>query len=196
MRIFVAGASGLIGVRLVPLLTSAGHVVAGMTRSPEKAGTLKELGAEPVVVDVYDAPALTEAVEKFAPEIVFHQLTDLPDNIEDLASAGPRNSRMRTEGTGNLLQAAKVANARVIAQSITWEQEAEQARQQTAEHERRIRQSNGVVIRYGQFYGPGTYYPQTPPERPRIHIDDAARLTLASLDVPQGVTMVIDDRAL
>ncbi len=196
MRIFVAGASGLIGVRLVPLLTSAGHVVAGMTRSPEKAGTLKELGAEPVVVDVYDAPALTEAVEKFAPEIVFHQLTDLPDNIEDLASAGPRNSRMRTEGTGNLLQAAKVANARVIAQSISWEQEAEQARQQTAEHERRIRQSNGVVIRYGQFYGPGTYYPQTPPERPRIHIDDAARLTLASLDVPQGVTMVIDDRAL
>ncbi len=196
MRIFVAGASGLIGVRLVPLLTGAGHVVAGMTRSPEKAGTLKELGAEPVVVDVYDAPALTEAVEKFAPEIVFHQLTDLPDNIEDLASAGPRNSRMRTEGTGNLLQAAKVANARVIAQSISWEQEAEQARQQTAEHERRIRQSNGVVIRYGQFYGPGTYYPQTPPERPRIHIDDAARLTLASLDVPQGVTMVIDDRAL
>lgn len=195
MRIFVAGASGLIGVRLVPLLTAAGHVVAGMTRSPEKAGTLEELGAEPVVVDVYDGPALTKAVQAFAPEIVFHQLTDLPDNLTELASAGPRNSRMRTEGTGNLLAAAQAANARVIAQSISWEQEAEPARAQTAEHERRVLRSDGVVIRYGQFYGPGTYYPQTPPDRPRIHIDDAARLTLASLDVPAGVTIVVDDRA-
>jgi len=196
MRIFVAGASGLIGVRLVPLLTGTGHVVAGMTRSPEKAGMLADLGAEPVVVDVYDAPALTEAVAKFAPDVVFHQLTDLPDNLAELASAGPRNSRMRTEGTGNLLKVARAANARVIAQSISWEQEAEPARAQTAEHERLILQSNGVVIRYGQFYGPGTYYPRTPPDRPRVHIDDAARLTLASLEAPAGVTMVIDDRAI
>lgn len=196
MRIFVAGATGLIGVRLVPLLTGAGHVVAGLTRSPEKAGMLKELGAEAVVVDVYDATALTEAVKTFAPHVVFHQLTDLPDNLADLASQRTRNDRMRTEGTSNLLQSARAANAKVIAQSISWELEAEGPRQRTAQHERRVLDSNGVVIRYGQFYGPGTYYPETPPDRPRIHIDDAARLTLASLDVPPGVTMVIDDRTL
>lgn len=98
MRIFVAGATGLIGVRLVPLLTGAGHVVAGLTRSPEKAGMLKELGAEAVVVDVYDATALTEAVKTFAPHVVFHQLTDLPDNLADLAGYVPRNARIRTEG--------------------------------------------------------------------------------------------------
>lgn len=196
MRIFVAGASGLIGVRLVPLLTGAGHVVAGTTRSPEKAAMLKELGAEPVVVDVYDARSLTSAVREFAPDLVFHQLTDLPDDLADLESSRQRNARMRTEGTGNLVRAAREANARVIAQSISWELADAEPRARTAEHERLVLESNGVVIRYGQFYGPGTYYPETPPDQPRIHIDDAARLTLASLDVPPGVTLVIDDRAL
>src|SRR5690242_14917451 len=72
MRIFMAGASGVIGIRLVPLLVNAGHVVAGMTRSPGKAGLLREAGADPVVCDVYDAAALTAAVQGFAPDVVFH----------------------------------------------------------------------------------------------------------------------------
>jgi uncharacterized protein YbjT (DUF2867 family) len=194
MRIFVAGASGLIGVRLVPLLVSAGHTVAGMTRSPGKAGMLAGLGAEPVVCDVYDAAGLVSSVGGFRPDVVIHQLTDLPDNAADLASAGAANRRIRIEGTGNLLRAA--GDARLIAQSISWEQATEQARAGTGEFERMVLTAGGVVIRYGQFWGPGTYYPAEPPATPRIHIDDAARLTLPALDAPPGSTLVVDDRAL
>jgi nucleoside-diphosphate-sugar epimerase len=196
MRIFVAGASGLIGVRLVPLLVSAGHVVAGVTRSPAKAGLLGELGAEPVICDVYDAAALTRAVAAFGPDVVFHQLTDLPDDAGDMPRFRERNDRMRGEGTRNLLAAAAAARVRrVIAQSISWEQPDEHARAVTAAHERAVLTAGGVVIRYGQLYGPGTFYPASPPPAPRIHVDEAARQTPASMDVPPGVTLVVDDRA-
>jgi uncharacterized protein YbjT (DUF2867 family) len=195
MRIFVAGASGLIGTRLVPLLVAAGHTVAGMTRSPGKADTLAGLGAEPVVCDVYDAAGLSAALAGFRPDVVIHQLTDLPDNAADFGpSATEANRRIRIEGTGNLLRAA--GDARMIAQSISWEQATEEARAGTGEFERMVLTAGGVVIRYGQFWGPGTYYPDEPPATPRIHIDDAARLTLPALDAPPGVTLVVDDRAL
>ena len=122
MRIFIAGATGVLGVRLIPLLSAAGHVVAGMTRSPGKADLLRGLGAEPVVCDVFDPDALTQALTAFGPEVVFHQLTDLPDDAAELASFSDRNDRMRNEGTRNLLAAAATARAgRVIAQSISWE---------------------------------------------------------------------------
>ncbi len=197
MRIFVAGASGLIGVRLVPLLVEAGHEVAGMTRSPEKAGLLRDLGAEPVICDVFDAEALAEAVAAYGPDSVFDQLTDLPDNVTDMASFGARNDRIRSEGTRNLLAAAVEAGAeQLIAQSIAWDQSDDARRAVTAAHERTVLEAGGVVIRYGQLWGPGTYYETAPPARPRIHLDDAARLTVLALEVPAGVTMVIDDRAL
>jgi uncharacterized protein YbjT (DUF2867 family) len=196
MRIFVAGASGLIGVRLVPLLVEAGHEVAGMTRSPEKAGLLRDLGAEPVICDVFDAEALAEAVAAYGPDSVFHQLTDLPDYVTDMASFGARNDRIRSEGTRNLLAAAVEAGAeQLIAQSIAWDQSDDARRAVTAAHEKTVLDAGGVVIRYGQLWGPGTYYETAPPARPRIHLDDAARLTLLALEVPAGVTMVIDDRA-
>lgn len=196
VRIFVAGASGLIGVRLVPLLVADGHAVAGMTRSPDKAGLLRELGAEPVVCDVFEAGALTRAVTGFAPDLVFHQLTDLPDDAADLSEFHERNDRMRTEGTRNLLAAAAAAGAdRVIAQSISWELRTDSRSSATAEHERAVLQAGGVVIRYGQFYGPGTFHETTPPQPPRIHVDDAARLTMPALGVPPGLTIVVDDRA-
>jgi nucleoside-diphosphate-sugar epimerase len=196
MRIFVAGASGLIGVRLVPLLVEAGHEVAGMTRSPEKAGLLRDLGAEPVICDVFDAEALAEAVAAYGPDSVFHQLTDLPDNVTDMASFGARNDRIRSEGTRNLLAAAVEAGAeQLIAQSIAWDQSDDARRAVTAAHEQTVLAAGGVVIRYGQLWGPGTYYETAPPARPRIHLDDAARLTVLALEVPAGVTMVIDDRA-
>ena len=196
MRIFVAGASGVIGARLVPLLVAEGHVVAGMTRSAGNAGLLAGLGAEPVVADVFDTEALTRAVVSFAPEVIFHQLTDLPDNAGEIAAYGDRNDRMRSEGTRNLLAAAAAARAaRVIAQSISWELPSASRRAVTAAHERAVLAANGVVIRYGQLYGPGTYYPGAPPEPPRIHVDDAARRTLPALVTPAGVTIVADDRA-
>jgi nucleoside-diphosphate-sugar epimerase len=196
MRIFVAGASGVIGARLVPLLVADGHVVAGMTRSASKTGLLAGLGAEPVVADVFDADALTQAVVSFAPEVVIHQLTDLPDKVGERTAFGDRNDRMRSEGTRNLLAAAAAAGAgRVIAQSISWELPSAARRAVTAAHERAVLEAGGVVVRYGQLYGPGTYYPGAPPDPPRIHVDDAARQSLPALTVPPGVTLVADDRA-
>jgi len=197
VRIFVAGATGVIGVRLVPLLVTGGHTVAGMTRSPGQAGLLRELGAEPVICDVFDLAALTRAVAAFGPEVVFHQLTDLPDAAADLGRFSDRNDRIRGEGTRNLLAAAATAKAqRVIVQSISWELPRENRRAITASHERAVLDAGGVVIRYGQLYGPGTFYPGAPPQPPRIHVDDAARLTLPTLAVPPGVTIVADDRAM
>src|SRR5262252_8157059 len=118
MRFFVAGASGVIGIRLVPLLVAAGHEVAGMTRSPEKAERLQALGAQPVVCDAYDADALREAVVAFAPDVVVNELTDLPD-VQ--AATNEANARMRREGAANLLAAAHAAGAtRFVAQSVAW----------------------------------------------------------------------------
>ena len=121
MRIFLAGATGVIGVRLVPLLVDAGHEVAGMTRSPAKVDLVRSLGADAVVCDVFDEGELVRVVRAFAPEMVMHQLTDLPDNVDDIALFSARNDRMRTDGTRNLLEAAAAAGApRFLAQSIAW----------------------------------------------------------------------------
>lgn len=183
-------------MRLVPLLVAAGHVVAGMTRSPAKAGLLAELGAQPVVCDVFDREALIPAVAGAGPDVVFHQLTDLPDEAAEIGRYGERNNRIRTEGTANLLAAAAAAGAgRVIAQSISWELPGEEGRAATAGHERAVLEAGGVVIRYGQLWGPGTYY-QTAPPPPRIHVDDAARQSLPALAAPPGLTLVADDRAI
>ncbi|PZS10219.1 MAG: epimerase [Solirubrobacterales bacterium] len=191
MRIFLAGASGVIGVRLVALLVAGDHVVAGMTRSPGKADDLRALGAEPVLCDVFDAPALTEAVRSFAPEAVIHQLTDLPDAADEIPSFAAANNRIRTEGTRNLLAAANGSGAdRFLAQSIAWTPPS--AGEAVAEHERRVLDAGGVVIRYGRFYGPGTYSGDRVPEHPRIHVDAAARRTIPLLDAPSGVVTVVE----
>src|SRR5665213_1176874 len=123
MRIFLAGASGVIGRRLAPLLIAAGHAVTGTTRSAEKAAALKTIGAEPIVVDVFDADALRDAVLGARPQVVIHQLTDLPDVIDpaQMPDVLKRNSRLRIEGTANLIAAARAAGAgRLIAQSIAF----------------------------------------------------------------------------
>ena len=196
MRIFMAGASGVIGVRLIPLLVAGGHTVAGMTRSPQKAHMLDELGAESVVCDVFDPDDLTRAVTEFGPDVVLHQLTDLPDRAEDIPKFAERSNYMLVRGTRNLLAAAAAAHAaRVIAQSISWELPDENSRAAYEEHERAVLEADGVVIRYGQLWGPGTYYESDPPPPPRVHVDDAARQTVPALDVPLGVTLVADDRA-
>jgi nucleoside-diphosphate-sugar epimerase len=192
VRIFLAGASGVIGLRLVPLLTGAGHAVAGMTRSPGNAPMLRDLGAQPVVCDVYHAAALNGAVEAFGPDLVMHQLTDLPDDVADIAGAAGANSRVRDEGTRNLLAAAAAAGCeRVIAQSIAWKLGPERAAG-IAAFERQVLDAGGVVVRYGQFYGPDTYYPDAPPPPPRIEIDAAARATVALLDAAPGVVEVVE----
>jgi nucleoside-diphosphate-sugar epimerase len=192
MRIFLAGASGVIGVRLVPLLVEAGHVVAGMTRSPEKAGGLKVIGAEPVVCDVYDANRLREAVVAFAPEAIVDQLTDLPDDRASIPGFEAANARIRREGTRNLLAAARACGAsRIVAQSVAWDLGGD-AGAAVRELERAVLDANGIVLRYGQLYGPGTYFEHEVPSAPRIHVDEAARRTVPALDAPPGLMLVTE----
>lgn len=192
MRIFVAGATGVIGVRVLPLLIGEGHTVAGMTRSPHKSEQLAALGAQPVVCDVFDGPALTRAVTAFGPDAVMHQLTDLPDQRDDLPGFAARNDRMRTEGTANLLSAAAAAGARhFLAQSIAWRPA---GRGRAADDlERQVLDAGGVVVRYGQLYGPGTYYPDSLPSDPRIHVDAAARATPPLIQAPPAVVILTDE---
>lgn len=185
MRVFLAGATGVIGVRLVPLLVDAGHVVAGMTRSQPEL--VEKLGAEPVVCDVYDAAAVGDAVRRFAPDLVLHQLTDLPDDLGRLEAARPANRRIRTEGTRNLLDAAGGANGvKTLAQSTAFPSA-------TEEHERMVIDAGGVILRYGYFYGPDTWYVDELPPEPRVHVDEAARRTVAALDAPPGTIVEIVD---
>ena len=181
MKIFLAGAAGAIGKRLVPLALNAGYQVVGTTRSTTKENALRAAGVEPVVVDVFDAPALLRAVCAARPDIVVHQLTDLPPALDParMAEGTLRNARLRREGTRNLVAAALAANVpRLVAQSIAWmyapgpephgeddplDVRAAGTRAVTANGvatlERLTTASppiDGVVLRYGHLYGPGT----------------------------------------
>ena len=109
MRVFVAGGSGLLGVRLVPRLVADGHEVAATTRTPAKASMLAELGATPVVFDAFEADELADAVMDFAPTAVIHSLTHLPDDRAQMAEFGPQHQRTLREGTTNLVAAAQSA---------------------------------------------------------------------------------------
>lgn len=183
----------MIGVRLVPLLVQAGHVVAGMTRSAARVPMLTALGAEPVVCDVYDAHALTRAVAAFSPDILLHQLTDLPDDSRLIREHAGANARIRREGTQNLIAAARAAGAtHLLAQSVAWDLPGD-AGAATADLERAVLAFGGVVLRYGQFYGEGTYHADARPDPPRIQIDEAARRTLELLHHPSGILIVADD---
>jgi nucleoside-diphosphate-sugar epimerase len=187
MRIFVAGATGVIGAALAPLLVHTGHTVAGMTRTPQLATALQAAGIEPVVCDVYDRERLIALVTGFAPEVLIHQLTDLPDDAAEIPAHAQRNLRIRTEGTANLLAAAQAAGVtRILVQSIAWELEGPRATAMAA-FERSVLDAGGVVIRYGQLYGPGTYYERELPDGPRIAVAEAARRTVELLDAPSAV---------
>jgi nucleoside-diphosphate-sugar epimerase len=110
MKIFVAGATGAVGRRLVPLLTAAGHEVAGLTRSPAKASLLRSMGATPVIADALDRAAVMNVVQREKPEIVVHELTSIKDvDMRNFDQGFAETNRLRTEGTDNLLAAARAA---------------------------------------------------------------------------------------
>jgi uncharacterized protein YbjT (DUF2867 family) len=192
MRIFLAGASGVIGRQLVPRLVGAGHQVLGMTRSAGRAEELCELGAVPLVLDVYEAEALREAVAAFGAELVMHQLTDLPDDPAKIPEWGARNGRIRTEGTRNLLDATGAS--RFLAQSIAWRLPGD-AHASVEEHERMVLAAGGLVLRYGRFYGAGTYHEHDRPEPPMIEVGEAARETVELLEAPTGVVTIAEGAA-
>lgn len=212
MRVLVAGASGVIRRPLVRLLTAAGHAVTGTTRSPHKAAAIRALGAVPLVVDVFDAQALGDAVAAARPEVVVHLITDLPDRIdpEAMAAMSARNARVRIEGTRHLVAAAVRAGARrLVAQSIAWayapgpephseddplDVGAEGNRGVTvrgvAELERlasSVPRLEGLILRYGQLHGPGTWN-AAPTGSVPVHVDAAARAT--ALAVVRGEPVV------
>jgi nucleoside-diphosphate-sugar epimerase len=203
VKIFLAGATGAIGRRLVPMLVAAGHDVTGSTRSAENAGRLKAQGAKAVVVDVFDSPALRNAVVAARPDVVIHQLTDLPREFDEakLAASYPLNARIRTEGTRNLIAAAQAASARrFIVQSIAFgyapgrEPHAETdplnladgprvaTVRGAADMEEQVLASGmeAVVLRYGLFYGPGTWS-EGPMRKPALHIDAASQAALLAV---------------
>jgi nucleoside-diphosphate-sugar epimerase len=218
MRIFVAGATGVIGRRLLPLLVHAGHDVWGTTRRPERAAQVAATGARPVVADAYDAPALAEAVAAAAPDVVVQQLTDLAS--EDRAA----NARLRIEGTRNLVDAAMAAGVdTMLAQSIAWiyapgaapaveqdplDPDAPPFPGVSALETAVAAMPRGVVLRYGMLYGAGTWYARDgamadraragelsakPTWTPFLHADDAASAAVAALDWPAGPINVVDD---
>ncbi|MGA8365128.1 MAG: NAD(P)-dependent oxidoreductase [Solirubrobacteraceae bacterium] len=235
MRVFVAGATGVIGRRLVPALTTAGHEPIAMTRSPDKAAALSAQGIEAVVCDAYDADGLARAVADARADQIVHALTDLPEEINmrrferDVQSTG----RLRKEGTRNLLAAARAAGIRrIVAESIAfiyapegdWVKDEDaplatatlpSAAEPIADLERQVLEADGIVLRYGQLYGPGTGFAKdgtwaTNLRRRRLpivgagsgmfsflHVDDAASATVAALgrDGPGTYNVVDDDPA-
>ena len=223
MRIFLAGASGAVGRRLIPLLLADGHSVTGTTRSAAKAAELEAHGVTPVVLDVFDAVALRDAVLNSRPEVVIHQLTDLPQVLDpaQMAASRQRNTRLRIEGTANLVAAARVAAARrLIAQSIAFayaaapephaetdalaSPEGEDPSAVTARGVRALEDAvlgasgiEGIVLRYGRLYGPGTWYAAAT-GKGSLHVDAAAHAAL--LAVKRGAAGIYniaeDDGAL
>jgi len=217
MRIFLAGATGVIGRRLALLLRDAGHDVTGTTRNPDKAARLQAIGVTPVVVDVFDADAVTQAAADSRLDVVIRQLTDLPSapGTPGYAAGQEANRRLRIEGTSNLVRAATMAGVRrMIAQSIAFvyapgeglreesdplDVAAEPPRQFTVQGvvalEREVLQTSalaGVVLRYGYLYGPGTWY-DAPPKPPSVHVDAAAHAALLAIDKGSGVYNIAED---
>jgi len=208
MKILVAGASGVVGQGLCRLLVADGHSVSGTTRSADKASLLEALGVTPLVVDVFEAGALADAVMRAGPEVVIHQLTDLPDGLDSarMAAARVRNNRIRDEGTRNLIAAAVAAGAkRLIAQSIAFayapgplpHDEAaslDPAATGVISLETQVLNApmTGVVLRYGRFYGPGTGFDASPPGGP-LHVDAAADAARRAVTRGAGVYNVAED---
>ena len=221
-KVLVAGAAGAIGRRLCPLLTTAGYAVYGTTRKPDTAAALSSVGVTPVVVDVFDAARLSMALAQIRAEIVIHQLTDLsggldPDNMEATIR---RNARVRTEGTRNLTKAATDAGARrLIAQSIAWmyapglephreddplDVSATGMRAVSVGGVAALEESvlgaqmlEGMVLRYGHLYGPGSGADSPGDDGSvYVHVDAAAHAALiATTRGQRGVYNITESSA-
>jgi nucleoside-diphosphate-sugar epimerase len=238
VRVFFAGASGVIGRTLLPRLVDDGHEVTALTRTPDKAKALREMGAEPAVADALDAQALEVVVVEARPEVVIHHLTDLPREMTpgSMKEGLARTDRVRTAGTANLIEAARTAEARrVVAQSVAFayapegsglKDEADPLFVQApppfdanvgsvAELERAVTNAEGlegVVLRFGFWYGPGTAYASdghwaNEARRRRlpivgdgssvfsfVHVDDVAEATIVALGSGDpGIYNIVDD---
>lgn len=192
-RVFLAGASGVIGQKLIPRLVDAGHIVGGMARSADKVEMLSQLGAEPILCDVFDREGLIRAVRTFAPDLILNELTDLPDDAASISAYAELNARIRTEGNENLIEAARQSGSpKILAQTVAWQLPDGPGSVAVAELERAVLAVGGVVLSYGQFYGPGTYHEHQLPAEPRVQIERAAERTVELLDAPSSVIVITD----
>jgi uncharacterized protein YbjT (DUF2867 family) len=166
MRILLAGATGVLGRAALAHLRR--HDVAGLTRSEEKLESLRKLGVQPFLCDIYDYETLVRVAQRFRPQIVANFLTALSNGSAEA------NNRVRREGGANLLNAAEAAGAgRLVVESVAFPLEGDAA-PAVAELERSAREFPGesVILRFGRLWGPSTYY-EAPPRPPAIHIDRA-----------------------
>jgi nucleoside-diphosphate-sugar epimerase len=234
MHVFVAGATGAIGRRLVPQLVARGHEVTASSRTPDKAGDLRALGARPIVMDGLDAAAVGRAIADAQPEAIVHQMTALaatPD-LRHFDRWFATTNELRTRGTQHLLAAARRADVeRFVAQSYTGWNNARTGGPTKTEDDpldpdpaKAQRDSmaairflegavvdaslTGIVLRYGNFYGPGSSEAQVALVRARrlpivgrgtgvwswIHLDDAAAATVAAVERGTGgIYNIVDD---
>jgi nucleoside-diphosphate-sugar epimerase len=238
MRVFVAGATGAIGLPLVRALRILGHQVIGMTRTGPGVDRLRDLGAAASTADAFDPQAVLNAIEAAAPDVVIDQLTWLPANPADLLKSLPNDTRLRRDGGANLLSAARTIGVRrYMIQSRGFYLDAPEGEladetaklrydapgeigksaRVTGEYEAQVLATpalDGVVLRYGFFYGPGTWYrpDEAIADQVRngeaaiigegnavwsfIHIDDAIAATVAALTAEPGVYNIVDDDPL
>ena len=234
MNVFVAGASGAIGRPLVAGLVRRGHTVTGMTRSDAGARALAELGAAVARVSAFDPEGVERAVRESRAEVVIDELTALPATQREMAEAAAGDRRLRLEGGDNLHRAARACGVRRYVQqasafflrpgtgladeseglAVDASPRVAASARTYAELEARVLNGGdveGVVLRYGFFYGPGTWYHPEGAAADQVrrrevpivgegqavwswvHIDDAARATIEALTAPPGVYHVVDD---
>ncbi len=234
MRVFVAGASGAIGQPLVAELVRQGHTVTGMTRSAGGAQNLRDLGASVAQISAFDGPAVEQALRRSQAEAVIDELTALPKHPSEMAAAAPGDRKLRLEGGRNLYLAARSNGVRRYLQQASGffpkpgsglADESEglaveaspgvaASAQTYAELEARVLSAEdmeGVVLRYGFFYGPNTWYNTdgAAADQARrqeipiigtgngvwswVHVEDAAAATVAALIAPPGVYHIVDD---
>jgi nucleoside-diphosphate-sugar epimerase len=240
MKIFVAGGTGAIGRPLIAKLLAKGHAVVALTRSPEKAEALVEQGIEPAIADVFDTDAVKAVVSRAQPEVVIEQLTALPRKYtyESMSAAAAINHRIRLEGGANVLAAAQAAGVRrYLRQSIAFwaipgpglanedtplafdasPVAASGAREITELEHRLLGNPNmeGIVLRYGFFYGPGTWFNPDGDVAQQVrqqqfpiigngegvwswlHIEDAASATIAAAERGNpGIYLIANDQPL
>jgi nucleoside-diphosphate-sugar epimerase len=220
VRVFIAGATGAIGSRLTAMLADGRFDVGGMTRHAQRAEQLRRAGITPFVVDVYHQEALTSTLRSFAPDVVIHQLTDLPPNLapDEMRVGIQRNARIRTEGTRNLVGAALAAGTRrIVAQSIAWayapgpEPHTEADSLDLAAVDVRsitiagvvaletavlsVPGMQSVVLRYGHLYGPGTGVDSPVNGRLDVHVDAAAQAAFLAIERGSGIYNIAEQDA-